>query len=220
MGTLYWILDESGRIVERGQRDTKGRGLFTYDDFGTATAHTDIWGGEEIATNSWNQVNTYDSRGRVLSTDRTNRSGESRTLKDYVYTGDELTEVRSRVQAGGMEHQFSSRLFWHDGQVVARQGSASSIVGSRRRYDRAGRLSELELDGWFGLPDGTPDVRWHWYYDELGRVSRHERDGETAMDSSFVDGKADHVITFDPACADIAVRREELYQLYRWLEPE
>lgn len=225
---MWWVLNEAGLVVSKGQiADQAWRHEFTYDEHQTPTSFNYYWQGEVVPSNSWTQVNTYDEEGRLTRSVRTYLDVVGHvSVVDYEYTDGELTS-ESRVSTPDAQTSpagASVTRYIREGALVREViHEFAGVIRNRTLafYDDEGRLVRLDSDG-NGLaptPDGTPDIRLAWTYDDQGNCTGFTQDGTEAFDAPFVDGVPDETRTFDPSCASIAFLPQELYRYPAWYTP-
>lgn len=197
------------------------------DEHQTPTSFNYYWQGEVVPSNSWTQVNTYDEEGRLTRSVRTYLDVVGHvSVVDYEYTDGELTS-ESRVSTPDAQTSpagASVTRYIREGALVREViHEFAGVIRNRTLafYDDEGRLVRLDSDG-NGLaptPDGTPDIRLAWTYDDQGNCTGFTQDGTEAFDAPFVDGVPDETRTFDPSCASIAFLPQELYRYPAWYTP-
>jgi len=220
-GDWYARLDEHGWLVEISQAP-ESQFLFHHDGQGNLTELNLVWEGVENAAESWDQMNGYDADGRLASSLRVYHDGVYRKTETFDYSGS-LLIGRETEWDGGPEGLLRgwNRFVHEGGRIVHFDSLRDGVVVSSRftaSYDAAGRLRQVEWD--YGAEtigiDGVIDERERWFYDEAGRVARYEADG---LDFMLADGVVDEWVLYEPACADIAVLPEFLYNMPEWLMP-
>jgi hypothetical protein len=178
---------------------------------------------------SYDQHNEYDAGGRLLASHRVYTTSIDRITITYQYEGQHLAGVTAHTEGDGQPWEAAVRFAWDGERVVGRYFSDETAPGERdvRRYDATGRLDEDDTDFGVTAPDGTvtpsdgrPDVRYHWTHDDAGRITRFDQDGIFAIPPPGLDGAPDESITFEPACAEIAVVPRALYRIESWLAPQ
>jgi hypothetical protein len=223
----YWTLDAGLHVVEEGQSDGRYRMIRSYDAHGVPTSYRYEEYGQTLY--SYDQENEYDAAGVLVASERVYTSSVERTAIAYQYAGQHLTGVTMKHESEGQTWDFAERLTWDGERVVAREQGDTAAPDRRdvRSYDAGGRLIQADTDfgfidaqGAFNPSDGTLDVRFQWTLDAAGRVTASAQDGTYALPPPGLDGVPDEIISFEPACAEIAVVPVALYQIESWLAPQ
>jgi hypothetical protein len=223
----YWTVDAGGRVVEEGETGGRWRIFRDYDARGVPANYRYEEQGQVLY--HYDQHNEYDPDGRLLASHRVYTTGSTRATTAYQYEGTHLTGITEHTEQDGQTWESSQRLAWNGDRVVAREWWSTATAPDERdvrSYGASGRLLGTDFDFGFTGPDdtftasdGTADVRGQWMYDDAGRIIRYAQDGRYSAPPPGLDGTPDETISFDPACAEIAVVPGALYRFESWLAP-
>lgn len=213
---LRITFDEAGRYLTRGEPSGEWLHEYEYDEHGHATEFRYFWQGDLSPDNSVSYTPSYES-GLLTELTFASANGRRSGTTEFAYEAGRVSGATTTSQFDGTE-TVREQAFRYDDQgrlTEVEQG----VELMRLSYDAEGRLREQTMDGFHFAgerPDGTPEIKWRWYYDDAGSLYRFTVDGTTELDNPVVDGKLDVDRRFSPSCtALLLLGSAEIFMLPR-----